>query len=58
MPTIELDEELHRLLRSLAQSPNESDVAVIKRVLDGYRNERDAALKAYEASEQDISSTN
>jgi predicted transcriptional regulator len=58
MPTIEISDDLHGLLRRLAQTEDESDADVLRRVLRTYGEDRDAALKAYEASEQDTSSTN
>lgn len=58
MPKIEIDDDLHGLLRSLAESEKESETEILRRVLTRYREDRDTALKAYESSEQDTSSTN
>lgn len=58
MPTLEIDDDIHALIRELANNADESDTAVLRRVLESARADRAAALKAYEQSEQDITSTN
>lgn len=58
MPTIEISDDLHVLLRSLARSADETDAEVLQRVLSSMSEDRAAALKAYREAEQDITSTN
>ena len=58
MPTIEISDEVRHLIRGFAHSDDESDDAVLRRVLGRAQKEHDAALRAYEKAEQDISSTN
>lgn len=58
MPTIELSEDVHALLRSLAKNADETEDNILKRVLSTVTEDRAAALKAYEQAEQDITSTN
>lgn len=58
MPTIEISDETRNLLRAFADNENEADEVVLERVLNRLKQDHDAALRAYEKSEQDISSTN
>lgn len=58
MPTIEISEEVRALIREFAHGDDESDTAVLERILCTAKADRDAALRAYEQAEQDISSTN
>jgi hypothetical protein len=45
-------------MRSLARKPDETDDALLRRVLSAASEDREAAMKAYEQSEQVITSTN
>jgi hypothetical protein len=45
-------------MRSLARKPDETDDALLRRVLSAASEDRKAEMKAYEQSEQDIASTN
>lgn len=58
MPTIEISDETRNLLRAFADDENEADEIVLKRVLTRLKQDHDAALRAYEESDQDVSSTN
>ena len=58
MPTIEISDDVHALMWSLARKPDETDDALLRRVLSAASKDREAAMKAYEQSEQDIASTN
>ena len=58
IPTIEISDDVHALMWSLARKPDETDDALLRRVLSAASEGREAAMKAYEQSEQDITSTN
>lgn len=58
MPTIEISDEVHKLMRSLERTKNETDSDLLRRVLSAVAEDRSAALKAYEQAEKDITSTN
>lgn len=58
MPTIDISDEVLALIRGFAQSEDETDEAVLKRILEAARADHNSALRAYEKADQDISSTN
>ena len=58
MPTIEVTDDVIALIRSFARNDDETEDAVLSRILTAVSEDRAAALKAYEQAEQDITSTN
>lgn len=58
MPTIDVSQDVLRLIRSLRATGEKSENETLERVLRGLASARDEALRKYEQAEQDTSSTN
>lgn len=57
MPTITVSDDVLQKLRAMKKTADETDDAVLARLIAD-PGDREARLRAYEAAEQDISSTN
>lgn len=58
MPTIDISDEALSLVRGLARNVRETDSEVLDRIVRAAAADREAALKAYEQAERDVTSTN
>ena len=58
MPTIVVSEEVLKKLRALRRPGEVTDDQVLERIVVAASGEQEKRLRAYEAQEQDIQSTN
>jgi len=58
MPTINVSQNVLRLIRTLRTAGEKTENETLERVLRGVASAREEALRQYEAAEQDIKSTN
>ncbi len=58
MPTITVSEEVLKKIRALRRPGEVTDDQVLERIVDAASGEAEKRLRAYEAAEQDIQSTN
>ena len=58
MPTITISEEVLKKLRALRRAGEITDDQVLERIVGEASGEQEKRLRAYEAQEQDIQSTN
>ena len=58
MPTIVISEEVLKKLRALRRPGEVADDRILERIVDEAAGEQEKRLRAYEAQEQDIQSTN
>ena len=58
MPTITVSEDVLKKLRALRRPGEITDDQVLERIVGEASGEREERLRAYEAQEQDIQSTN
>ena len=58
MPTIVVSEEVLKKLRALRRPGEVTDDQVVERIVAEAAGEKEKRLRAYEAQEQDIQSTN
>ena len=58
MPTIDVSQNVLRLIRALRAAGEKTENDTLERLLGGVSSAREEALRKYEESEQDIQSTN
>ncbi len=58
MPSITVSEDVLGLIRALRQTGETSDDEILRRILEQAKSDKESRLRAFEAAEQDTSSTN
>ena len=58
MPSITVSEHVLGLIRVLRRTGEKSEDEILRRILEQVKSDRESRLRAFEAAEQDTSSTN
>ena len=58
MPSITVSEHVLGLIRALRRTEEKSEDEILRRILEQVKSDRESRLRAFEAAEQDTSSTN
>ncbi len=58
MPSITVSEDVLGLIRALRQTGEKSEDEILRRILEHAKSEKESRLRAFEAADQDTSSTN
>ena len=58
MPSITVSEHVLGLIRALRRTGEKSEDKILRRILEQVKSDRESRLRAFEAAEQDTSSTN